>query len=141
MGIADYIRRKKESFQDARISRQVESINKQNIMLERERQRQEKLAKAERSKEKLVKEVTDLKEYNAKVEAKTPSMAKKFATGLASAMNKTGSTSKTHFAKVKARERTGIVSSMQGSRSLGLDPVGRGLDFSSNKKKRSPFDL
>ena len=137
MGVLDYIREKKERFQDEKVRRQVSNLNKQNEILERERLRQGELAKAEAQKERLSRDVNTLKEYNAKVENNNPSGVKKFARGLSNAMNNNRSITPQRAVKptqVRPRERHNILQSMQGSRSLDLgSPL--------NRKKKNIFEL
>jgi hypothetical protein len=135
--IADYIRKQKDRFFQQRAEKKINRLRDEAEALKKERLRQGQIAEAEARRQREERHLTSIKGYNERQEAQHPSITKRFASGLAEAMNKKNLTP----AKVKnvntrlPREKPNFLFSNvnNNNKSVGFDKVGKGLQFGTGK--------
>lgn len=121
MGIGSLIKREKSRFFSAKYNRDRTKIMKETEALESARAREAELAKLNAAKQRVSRDLGKIKMYNQKVQG--PSKAQRFATGLATAIN-------------KGREQ--LAKQQQKSRGLDFGPSNGG-PFGLGSSGSSPF--
>jgi hypothetical protein len=143
--IADYIRKQKDRFFQQRAEKKINRLRDEAEALKKERLRQGQIAEAEARRQREERHLTSIKGYNEKQEAQHPSIAKRFASGLAEAMNKKNLTPtkvknvNTRLPRDKSQKIPGEKSNFlfsnvnNNNKSVGFDKVGKGLQFGTGK--------